>query len=86
MASRAAHQNGQAEERTLLLRNFLTSQEEHTRVEKQRQRMTDARERRKEKIARMMADEMGRVATALELISSKQDTIIALLQRLADKH
>ncbi|KAA0725367.1 hypothetical protein E1301_Tti006079 [Triplophysa tibetana] len=86
MATRAAHQNGQAEERTLLLRNFLTSKEEHTRVEKQRQRKIDARERRKEKIARMMADEMGRVATALELISSKQDTIIALLQRLADKH
>ncbi|KAL1263906.1 hypothetical protein QQF64_004261 [Cirrhinus molitorella] len=86
MASRVAQQQGQAEERTALLRNFLTAQEERTRLDEQHQRKADARERRKEKTARAMADAMGRMATALELISSKQDTIIALLQRLADKH
>lgn len=86
MASRVAQQQGQAEERTALLRSFLTAQEERIRLDEQHQRKVDARERRKEKSARTMADAMGRMATALELISSKQDTIIALLQRLADKH
>lgn len=84
-ASRVA-QHGQAEERTALLRNFLSAQEERARVEEQQQRRTDARERRRERAARAAAEAMGRMATALELISSKQDTIIALLQRLADKH
>ncbi|CAB1415642.1 unnamed protein product [Pleuronectes platessa] len=32
-----------------------------------------------------MAESLGRIATALELLSSKQDTVIALLQRLADR-
>ncbi|XP_065109643.1 uncharacterized protein [Paramisgurnus dabryanus] len=86
LATRAAQQQGQAGERTSLLRNFLTSQEERTRLQEQRQRKIDARERRKEKTARAMADAIGTMATAVELISSKQDTIIALLQRLADKH
>ncbi|XP_016145440.1 uncharacterized protein [Sinocyclocheilus grahami] len=86
MASRVAQQQGQAEERTALLRSFLTAQEERIRLDEQHQSKADACERRKEKSARAMADAMGRMATALELISSKQDTIIALLQRLADKH
>lgn len=86
MASRVAQQQGQAEERTALLRSFLTAQEERIRLDEQHQRKVDVRERRKEKSARAMADAMGSMATALELISSKQDTIIALLQRLADKH
>ncbi|XP_065113775.1 uncharacterized protein [Paramisgurnus dabryanus] len=86
LANRAAQQQGQAGERTSLLRNFLTSQEERTGLQEQRQRKIDARERRKEKTARAMADAIGTMAAAVELISSKQDTIIALLQRLADKH
>ncbi|ROK76647.1 hypothetical protein DPX16_4652 [Anabarilius grahami] len=85
-ASRVAQQHGQAEERTLLLRSFLSGQEERARLDEQHQRKTEARERRRERAARATADAMGRMATALELISSKQDTIIALLQRLADKH
>lgn len=86
MGSHVAQQQGQAEERTALLRSFLTAQEERIHLDEQHQRKADVRERRKEKSARAMADAMGRMATALELISSKQDTIIALLQRLADKH
>ncbi|XP_056627960.1 uncharacterized protein LOC130439376 [Triplophysa dalaica] len=86
MATRAAQHNSQAGERTSMLRNFLSSQDERTELEEQRQCKIDTRERRKEKSARVMADAMGTMATALELISSKQDTIIALLQRLADKH
>ncbi|XP_007257254.3 uncharacterized protein si:ch1073-357b18.4 [Astyanax mexicanus] len=87
VASRLAQQQqGQAGERTALLRSFLTSQEERTLLEDQRQRKIDAREKRQEKTINNMAEALGRMATALELISSKQDTIIALLQRLADKH
>ncbi|KAM9462711.1 uncharacterized protein Hap1MRO34_016598 [Clarias gariepinus] len=86
VASRFAHQQGHAGERTALLRNFLTSHEERARLDEQRQRKKDARERRQERTMSSMAEAMGRMATALELISSKQDTIIALLQRLSDKH
>ncbi|TSK14609.1 hypothetical protein Baya_0592 [Bagarius yarrelli] len=85
-ASRFAQQQGNAGERTALLRNFLTSSEERARLDEQRQRKKDARERRQERTLGSMAESMGRMATALELISSKQDTIIALLQRLSDKH
>ncbi|XP_072523310.1 uncharacterized protein [Salminus brasiliensis] len=87
VASRMAQQQqGQAGERTALLRGFLTGQEERARLEDQRMRKKDARERRQERTLNSMSEALGRMATALELISSKQDTIIALLQRLADKH
>ncbi|KAI5611449.1 hypothetical protein C0J50_9231 [Silurus asotus] len=86
VVSRFAQQQGLAGERTALLRNFITSHEERERLEEQRQRKKEARERRQERTLGSMAEAMGRMATALELISSKQDTIIALLQRLSDKH
>ncbi|XP_076856259.1 uncharacterized protein LOC143510602 [Brachyhypopomus gauderio] len=86
MASRMSQQQGQAGERTALLRNFLSAQEERVHLEEQRQRKKEARERRQERTLGSMAEALGRMATALELISSKQDTIIALLQRLADKY
>ncbi|XP_060794947.1 uncharacterized protein si:ch1073-357b18.4 isoform X2 [Neoarius graeffei] len=86
VASRFAQQQGHAGERTALLRNFITSHEERAHQDEQRQRKKDARERRQERTLGSMAEAMGRIATALELISSKQDTIIALLQRLSDKH
>ncbi|XP_030630931.1 uncharacterized protein LOC115812585 [Chanos chanos] len=81
-----AQHHGHSEKRTALLHNFLTGQEERARLDEQRQNKIDARERRKEKSVAKMADSLGRMATALELISSKQDTIIALLQRLTDKY
>ncbi|KAJ8387607.1 hypothetical protein AAFF_G00153030 [Aldrovandia affinis] len=84
-ASFLAQQHRQAEERTTLLRGFLTGQEERGRVEEERVSRCEARERRREKREGKMVDAMGRMATALELISSKQDTIIMLLQRLADR-
>lgn len=74
------------EERTALLRSFLSGQQERARAEQQQQRRSDARGRRRERAARAAAEGMGRMAAALELICSKQDTIIALLQRLADRH
>ncbi|XP_028826521.1 uncharacterized protein LOC114784876 [Denticeps clupeoides] len=81
-----SHQHGQAEKRNALLRSFLSGQEERAQLEEQRLSRAEARERRRERLAGKVVDTMGRMATALELISSKQDTIIALLQRLADKH
>ncbi|KAG9340343.1 hypothetical protein JZ751_021455 [Albula glossodonta] len=84
-ASFLAQQHSQAEERTTLLRSFLTGQEERGRAEEERVSRSEARERRREKREGKMVDAMGRMATALELISSKQDTIITLLQRLADR-
>lgn len=84
-ASLLAQQQGQAEERTALLRGFLAGQEERQRAEDERGSRGEARERRREKREGKMADAVGRMATALELISSKQDTIITLLQRLADR-
>ncbi|XP_062859632.1 uncharacterized protein si:ch1073-357b18.4 [Trichomycterus rosablanca] len=86
VASRIAQHQGQAGERTVLLRNFISSHEEQARLDEQRNRKKDARERRQERTLGNMAEALGKMATALELISSKQDTIIALLQRLADKH
>lgn len=86
VASRITQQQGQAGERTVLLRNFISSHEERARLEEQRHCKKDARERRQERTLGNMAETLGKMATALELISSKQDTIIALLQRLADKH
>ncbi|XP_061557432.1 uncharacterized protein LOC133415408 [Phycodurus eques] len=45
----------------------------------------EARERRRERREVRMGKSLCRIATALELLSSKQDTVIALLQRLADR-
>ncbi|XP_061701810.1 uncharacterized protein LOC133514275 [Syngnathoides biaculeatus] len=45
----------------------------------------EARERRRERREVRMGKTLCRIATALELLSSKQDTVIALLQRLADR-
>ncbi|XP_029102795.1 uncharacterized protein LOC108938840 isoform X2 [Scleropages formosus] len=84
-ASFSAQQNGPAAKRTTLLRSFLSSQEERAQLEEERLQRAEAREKRREKREIRMADALGRMAAALELVSSKQDTIIALLQRVADK-
>ncbi|XP_076120880.1 uncharacterized protein LOC143101637 isoform X1 [Alosa pseudoharengus] len=80
-------QGGQAERRGAMLRGgYLSAQEQRALLEEQRHCRQEARERRRERTTNRVAESVGRMATALELISSKQDTIIALLQRLADKH
>nr|XP_023670217.1 uncharacterized protein LOC111845215 isoform X1 [Paramormyrops kingsleyae]XP_023670218.1 uncharacterized protein LOC111845215 isoform X1 [Paramormyrops kingsleyae]XP_023670219.1 uncharacterized protein LOC111845215 isoform X1 [Paramormyrops kingsleyae] len=80
-----SQQHGQAGNRTTLLKNFLSAQKEQGQLEEEQQRRVEAREKRREKREVRMTDALGRMAAALELVSSKQDTIIALLQRLADK-
>lgn len=68
-----------------LIREVLKRQEEQAYLDQVSRRRTEAREKRRERREQRMAESLGRVATALELLSSKQDTVIALLQRLADK-
>lgn len=68
-----------------LVREVLKRQEEQAYLDRVARRRTEAREKRRERREERMAESLGRVATALELLSSKQDTVIALLQRLADK-
>ncbi|XP_077590724.1 uncharacterized protein LOC144208647 isoform X3 [Stigmatopora nigra] len=45
----------------------------------------EAREKRRERREVRMDKSLCRIATALELLSSKQDTVIALLQRIAER-
>ncbi|XP_037333111.2 uncharacterized protein si:ch1073-357b18.4 [Pungitius pungitius] len=60
-------------------------QEEQAYLERVARRRVEAREKRRERREVRMAESLGRIATALELLSSKQDTVIALLQRLAER-
>lgn len=69
----------------VLVREVLKRQEEQAYLDRVARRRVEAREKRRERREERMAESLGRVATALELLSSKQDTVIALLQRLADK-
>lgn len=68
-----------------LFREILKRQEEQAYLDRVARRRVEAREKRRERREVRMAESLGRVATAMELLSSKQDTVIALLQRLADR-
>lgn len=70
---------------TVGLQEALKRQEDHAHLEWVARRRLEAREKRRERREVRMAESLGRIATALELLSSKQDTVIALLQRLADR-
>lgn len=90
-ATTTAGAEGQGQKRnepqasTELLQEVLKRQEEQAYLDRVARRRLEARERRRERREVRMAESLGRIATALELLSSKQDTVIALLQRLADK-
>ncbi|XP_055085389.1 uncharacterized protein LOC129457156 [Periophthalmus magnuspinnatus] len=85
-SSGAENEGGGDEEEqsaTASVMEVLKRQEEQADVDRvERRRAEKRRERREQR----MVESLGRAATALELLSSKQDTVIALLQRLADKH
>lgn len=68
-----------------LFQEILKRQEEQAYLDRVARRRVEAREKRRERREVRMSESLGRIATALELLSSKQDTIIALLQRLADR-
>ncbi|KAK5856581.1 hypothetical protein PBY51_008166 [Eleginops maclovinus] len=68
-----------------LSQEILQRQEEQDYLDRVARRRVEAREKRRERREVRMAESLGRIATALELLSSKQDTVIALLQRLADR-
>lgn len=70
---------------TALFQEILKRQEEQAYLDRVAHRRVEAREKRRERREVRMAESLGRIATALELLSSKQDTVIALLQRLADR-
>ncbi|XP_035510582.1 uncharacterized protein LOC118322856 [Morone saxatilis] len=76
-----------SEERTStpLFQEILKRQEEQAYLDRVARRRVEAREKRRERREVRMVESLGRIATALELLSSKQDTVIALLQRLADR-
>ncbi|XP_029491324.1 uncharacterized protein LOC115110102 isoform X1 [Oncorhynchus nerka] len=85
ITSLLAQQQKRAEEGTSLLQEFLRRQEGQAKEEQGRRSRMEARGRRRERREARMAESLGRMATALELLSSKQDTVIALLQRLAER-
>ena len=68
-----------------LSQEILKQQEEQSYLDRVAGRGVEAREKRRERREVRMAGSLGRIATALELLSSKEDTVIALLQRLADR-
>ncbi|XP_070837716.1 uncharacterized protein [Chaetodon trifascialis] len=70
---------------TTLFQEILKRQEEQAYLDRVARRRVEAREKRRERREVRMAESLGRIATALELLSSKHDTVIALLQRLADR-
>ncbi|KAM9474272.1 uncharacterized protein ACWYII_008637 isoform 1-T1 [Salvelinus alpinus] len=85
ITSLLAQQQKRVEEGTSLLQEFLRRQEGHAKEEQVRRNRAESRGRRRERREARMAESLGRMATALELLSSKQDTVIALLQRLAER-
>ncbi|XP_034047035.1 uncharacterized protein LOC117528504 [Thalassophryne amazonica] len=80
------HQKGSEEQSSIgLFQEILKRQEEQAYLDRVVRRRVEAREKRRERREMRMMESLGRIATALELLSSKQDTVIALLQRLADR-
>lgn len=85
VASGETQKQNKWQSNTVLFQEILQRHEEHAYGDRVARRRTEAREKRRERREVRMAESLGRIATALELLSSKQDTIIALLQRLADR-
>ncbi|XP_061567594.1 uncharacterized protein LOC133421830 [Cololabis saira] len=80
------NQKGSKEQSSFpLFEEILKRQEEQAYLDRVARRRVEAREKRRERREVRMSESLGRIATAMELLSSKQDTIIALLQRLADR-
>lgn len=85
VASGHMHKPNDWQSNTTLFQEILQRHEEQAFTDRVARRRTEAREKRRERREVRMAESLGRIATALELLSSKQDTVIALLQRLADR-
>ncbi|XP_061837622.1 uncharacterized protein [Nerophis lumbriciformis] len=79
------HKANQEQTNACLYQEILKKREEQTQLDGVAQDRVQARERRRERREVRMAKSLCRISAALELLSSKQDTVIALLQRLADK-
>ncbi|XP_047212415.1 uncharacterized protein LOC124862504 [Girardinichthys multiradiatus] len=84
--SEGQNQKGNKEQSSIgLVQEILKRQEEQGYLDRVARSRVEAREKRRERREVRMSESLGRIATALELLSSKQDTVIALLQRLADR-
>ncbi|XP_077396177.1 uncharacterized protein LOC144032293 [Festucalex cinctus] len=79
------HKGNEAQSGSSFYREILKQRGEHTEQDGLARIRMEARERRRERREVRMGKSLTRIATALELLSSKQDTVIALLQRLADR-
>ncbi|KAE8282969.1 hypothetical protein D5F01_LYC18363 [Larimichthys crocea] len=84
-AERQNQKGNEEQPSATLCQEILKRQEEQAYLDRVARRRVEAREKRRERREVRMAESLGRIATALELLSSKQDTVIALLQRLADR-
>lgn len=85
-ASEGQSQRGSQEQISFsVFQEILKRQEEQAYQDRVARRRVEIREKRRERREVRMSESLGRIATALELLSSKQDTVIALLQRLADR-
>lgn len=84
-AERQNQKGSEEQPSATLCQEILKRQEEQAYLDRVARRRVEAREKRRERREVRMAESLGRIATALELLSSKQDTVIALLQRLADR-
>lgn len=79
------HKGNKEQSSVSLFQEIVKRQEEQAYLDRVARRRVEAREKRRERREVRMSESLGRIATALELLSSKQDTVIALLQRLADR-
>ncbi|TNN53193.1 hypothetical protein EYF80_036554 [Liparis tanakae] len=80
-----SRRGGEERSGVALFQEVVKRQEEQAYLDRVARRRVEAREKRRERREVRMAESLGRMATALELLSSKQDTVIALLQRLAER-
>ncbi|XP_019732940.1 uncharacterized protein LOC109520264 [Hippocampus comes] len=79
------HKGNEAQSGSFYDQEILKQREAQTDLDCVARVRMEARERRRERREMRMGRSLCRIATALELLSSKQDTVIALLQRLADR-
>lgn len=79
------HRGDEEQSSSTLFQEILKRQDGQAHLDRVSRRRVEAREKRCERREMRMAESLGRIATAMELLTSKQDTVIALLQRLADR-
>ncbi|XP_077476104.1 uncharacterized protein LOC144089101 isoform X2 [Stigmatopora argus] len=80
-----AHKGNEDQSGSSFYQEILKRRKEQTDLDGVAHGQKEAREKRRERREVRMDKSLCRIATALELLSSKQDTVIALLQRIAER-